>query len=85
MKFEQSFKRSVYICLLAHSEKAHFPRQLFAKLCLAFPARMCHEPFRRSAVDSWADPAAVRLTGTACLNAGSSGEEQAPNQPIDPT
>lgn len=61
----------------------HFPRQLFVKLCLAFTARMCHEWFCWSAVDSWANPGMLRLTGSACLNVESSGEDQAPNQPSD--
>lgn len=61
----------------------HFPRQLFVKLCLVFTARMCHERFCWSAVDSWADPGTLRLTGSACLNVECSSEDRAPNQPSD--
>lgn len=60
----------------------HFPRQLFVKLCLVFTARMCHEWFWWSTVDSWAAPRTPRLTGSACLNVETAVKTRPPISPV---
>lgn len=65
----------VYLCIRRRAGwhlLIHFPWQLFVKLCVALSARMCHEPFCWSAVDSWANPGMLQLTGSVCVESEAS-------------